>query len=104
MGPQSQSKMASESDITPPGHLEGSNLGRTLQRPALRHIQVVIRAQVLDQMVLAGEAIAAFAGAVLHRAIAEDGVVDARLVALQVCEAGEGLAAVVAAKGLCGSS
>lgn len=59
---------------------------------------------MLDQMVLAGEAIVALAGAVLDRAIAEDGVVDARLVALQVCEAGEGLAAVVAAKGLCGSS
>lgn len=58
---------------------------------------------MLDEMVLAGEAIVTLAGAVLDRAIAEDGVVDTRLVALQVCEAGEGLAAVVAAKGLCGS-
>jgi hypothetical protein len=55
-------------------------------------------------MVLAGEAIVPLAGAVLDRAVAEDGIVDARLVALQVCEAGEGLAAVVAAKGLCGSN
>jgi hypothetical protein len=63
----------------------------------------VIRAQVLDEMVLAGEAIITLAGAVLDRAIAEDGVVNARLVALQVCEASEGLAAVIAAKGLCRS-
>jgi hypothetical protein len=83
--------------------LERSILGRTLQGSSLRHIEVVIRAQVLDQMVLAGETIVALAGAVLNRAIAEDGVVHAGLVALEVCEAGEGLAAVVTAKGLCWS-
>lgn len=59
---------------------------------------------MLDQMVLAGEAIVSLARAVLDRAVAEDGVVDACLVALQVCETGKRLAAVVAAKGLCGSS
>ena len=55
---------------------------------------------MLDQVVLAGEAIVALAGAVLDGAVSEDGVVDTRLVALEVCEAGEGLAAVVAAKRL----
>lgn len=58
---------------------------------------------MLDQVVLAREAVVSLAGAVLDGAVAEDGVVDARLVALQVCEAGERLAAVVAAKGLCWS-
>lgn len=61
---------------------------------------MVVRAQVLDEVVLAREAIATLPRAVLDGAIAEDGIVDAGLVALQVCEAGEGLAAVVAAKGL----
>lgn len=59
---------------------------------------------MLDKVVLAGKAIVSLARAVLDGAVAEDGVVDAGLVALEVCEAGEGLAAVVAAKGLCGSS
>ena len=59
---------------------------------------------MLDKVVLAGKAIVSLARAVLDGAVAEDGGMDAGLVALQVCEAGEGLAAVVAAKGLCGSS
>lgn len=59
---------------------------------------------MLDKVVLPGKAIVSLARAVLDGAVAEDGVVDASLVALQVCEAGERLAAVVAAKGLCGSS
>ena len=59
---------------------------------------------MLDKVVLAGKAIVSLARAVLDGAVAEDGVVDAGLVTLQVCEAGEGLAAVVAAKRLCGSS
>lgn len=57
---------------------------------------------MLDEVVLAREAIATLSRAVLHRAVAEDGVVDAGLVAFQVCEAGEGLSAVVATKGLSG--
>lgn len=57
---------------------------------------MVIRAEVLDQMVLAREAIAALARAVLDGTIAEDGEMHAGLVALQVCEAGEGAAAVFA--------
>lgn len=55
---------------------------------------------MLDEMVLAREAIAALARAVLDRAVAEDGIVNRRLVALQVREAGKGLAAVIARKGL----
>ena len=55
---------------------------------------------MLDEVVLAREAIATLPRAVLDGTVAEDGVVDAGLVALQVCEAGEGLAAVVAAEGL----
>lgn len=63
---------------------------------------MVVGAQVLDQVVLTREAIATLARAVFNGAIAEDGEVHARLVALQVREAGEGLAAAVAAKGLSG--
>lgn len=59
---------------------------------------------MLDQVVLTREAIAAFARAVLDGAIAEDGEVHAGLMALQVCEASERLAAIVATKGLCRSS
>ena len=59
---------------------------------------------MLDKVVLAGKAIVSLTRAVLDRAVAEDGVVDAGLVALQVREAGEGLAAVVAPKRLCRSS
>lgn len=55
---------------------------------------------MLDEVVLAREAIATLSRAVLDRAIAEHGVVDTGLVAFQVCEAGEGLSAVVAAEGL----
>lgn len=51
-------------------------------------------------MILTWEAIATLSRAVLDRAVAEDGVVDTGLVAFQVCEAGEGLSAVVAAEGL----
>jgi hypothetical protein len=57
---------------------------------------------VLDEVILTREAIATLSRAVLDRAVAEHGVVDAGLVALQVCEAGEGPAAVVAAEGLNG--
>lgn len=55
-------------------------------------------------MVLARKPIAALPGAVLDRTVAKDGVVHAGLVALQICEAGEGSAAVVTAEGLCWSS
>lgn len=57
---------------------------------------------MLDEMVLTREAIAAFSRAVLDRAIAKNGIVDAGLVALQVCEAGEAPAAVVTSEGLKG--
>lgn len=57
---------------------------------------------MLDEVILTREAIATLSRAVLDGAVAEDGVVDAGLVALQVCEAGEGPAAVVAAEGLSG--
>lgn len=53
---------------------------------------------MLDQVILARETIAALAGAMLDGAIAEHGIVHTGLVALQVCETREGLAAVVAAK------
>lgn len=65
---------------------------------------MVIRAEVLDQMVLPREAIAALARAVLDGTIAEDGEMHAGLVALQVCEAGERAAAVVAGEGFSWSS
>lgn len=58
---------------------------------------------MLDQVVLAREAIAILARAVLNGAIAEDGEVHTRLVTLQVCKASEGLAAAVATKWLGGS-
>lgn len=57
---------------------------------------------MLDQVVLTREAIAALARAVLDGAVAEDGVVHAGRVSLQVREACEGLAAGIATKGLCG--
>ena len=59
---------------------------------------------MLDQVVLTRETIAAFARAVRDGAIAEDGEVHAGLMALQVCETGEGLAAAIATKGLRWSS
>jgi len=64
----------------------------------------MIGSQVLHQVILTRESIAAFARAVLDGAIAEDGEVYAGLMALQVCEAGEGPAAAIATKGLCRSS
>lgn len=70
--------------------------GRALQGTSLGHVEVVIGAQVLDKVVLTREAIAALARAVLDGAIAEDWVVNAGLVALQVCAACEGFAAVIA--------
>lgn len=76
---------------------------RSLQGSTLGQIHVMIRSQVFHQVILARESIAAFARAVLDRAIAEDGEVYAGLMALQVCEAGEGPAAVIATEGLCGS-
>lgn len=54
---------------------------------------------MLDQMILARESITPLAGAVLDGTVPEDGVVHAGLVALQVCEAGEGFATVVAGEG-----
>lgn len=60
---------------------------------------MVIRAQVLDQMILARKAIATLAGAVFNRTVAEDRVVHAGLVAFEVREAGEGFATVVTAEG-----
>jgi len=44
---------------------------------------------VLDEVILSREAIATFARAVLNRAVAENRVVDAGLVALQIGEASE---------------
>jgi hypothetical protein len=64
---------------------------------------VVVGTQVLDEVILSGEAIATLARAVLDRAVTENRVVDARLVALQVREASERFTAVVATKGLSGS-
>ena len=61
---------------------------------------MVIRAEVLDEVILTREAIAALSRAVIDRAVTEHGVVNARLVALQVREASEGLAAVVASEWL----
>lgn len=58
---------------------------------------------MLDEVILAREAIATLSRAVLDRAVAEDGVVDAGLVTFQVCEAGEGLSAVITTEGLSGS-
>lgn len=81
-----------------PGVLSGA-----LECSTLGHVQMVVGAQVLDQVVLAREAIATLARAMFHGAIAEDGEVHARLMALQVRKASEGLAAVVATKGLSGS-
>lgn len=75
-------------------------LGRAFQGPPFRHLEMVVRSQVLNQVVLARETIGAFAGAVLDGAVAKNGVVDAGLVTLQVCKAREGFAAVVAAEGL----
>jgi hypothetical protein len=51
-------------------------------------------------VVLARESVGTFAGAVLDRAVAEHRVVNAGLVALEVCKACESLAAVVTAEGL----
>jgi hypothetical protein len=65
---------------------------------------VVVGTQVLDQVVLTRESIAAFARAVFDRTIAEDGEMHAGLMSLQVCETSEGLAAAVATKGLGRSS
>lgn len=79
-------------------------LDGALQCAPLWHVQVVIGAQVLDQMVLAREAIATLAGAVVDGTITENGVMHAGLMALQICETGEGLAAVVAGEGFSGSS
>lgn len=70
-----------------------------LGHPTLRHVQVVIRAQMLDQVVSPREAVQLLARAVLHGTILIDGVVDAGLVAPQVGGAGEGSAAVLAAIG-----
>lgn len=64
---------------------------------------MMIRTQMLNQVILSRKPIAAFAGTVLDGTVPEDGVVHAGLVALQVCEAGEGFAAVVAGEGFCGS-
>lgn len=75
-------------------------LGRAFQGPPFRHIEMVVRTQVFDQVVLARESIGTFAGAVLDRAVAKDRVVDAGLVALEVCKACESLAAVIATEGL----
>ena len=58
---------------------------------------------MLDQVILARKSIAAFAGALVDGTVAEDREVNAGLVALQVCEAGKGLVAVVACERLCGS-
>lgn len=55
---------------------------------------------MFDEMVLAREAVAALARAVIHRTVAEDGVVDTGLMTLEICEAGEGLPAVVASERL----
>lgn len=60
---------------------------------------MVVGTQVFDEMILAGEAIAALARAVVHRAVAEDGIVNAGLVALEICEASEGLAAAAGVAG-----
>ena len=57
---------------------------------------------MLDEVILSREAIATLARAMLNRAVAENGVVDARLVALQVGEPSERFAAVVASKRLSG--
>lgn len=59
---------------------------------------------MLDEMVLTREPIAALARTVLNGTIAEDWVVHAGLVAFQICQAREGLAAVVAGEGLGSSS
>lgn len=69
---------------------------QTLCCTTLWNVHVVVRAQVLDQVVTAREAIAILARAVWDRAVLEDRVVDGRLVSLQVGWAGEALAAVVA--------
>lgn len=57
---------------------------------------MVVRAQVLDEVVAARKAIAVLARAVRDRTVLEDRVMDGRLMSLQVGWAGEALAAVVA--------
>jgi predicted S18 family serine protease len=55
---------------------------------------------MLDEVILTREAIAALARAVINRTVAEDRVVDAGLMALQVRETSKGFAAVVASEWL----
>lgn len=83
--------------LSPSSHI----LGGAFQGSPFRHIEMVVRTQVLDQVVLARESIGTFAGAVLDGAVAKDRIVDAGLVALEVCKARESLAAVIATEGLC---
>lgn len=64
---------------------------------------MVVRTEVLDQVILARKTIAAFAGALVDGTVAEDREVNAGLVTLQICEAGKGLVAVVACERLRGS-
>ena len=53
-------------------------------RTALRHIEMVVRPQMLNQVVATRETIAVLADASLDRAVLEDRVVDAGLMPLQV--------------------
>lgn len=82
--------------LSPSSHI----LGGAFQGPPFRHIEMVVRTQVFNQVILARESVGAFAGAVLDRAVAEYRVVDAGLVTLQVRKACESLPAVVATEGL----
>lgn len=61
-------------------------LCRAFQSPSLWDVQVVVRAQMLDQVVLAGKAITAFARAVVDRAVSEDRIMDTGLMALEIGE------------------
>ena len=77
-------------------------LSRALQGPPLRYVEVVIRAQVFNEVILTRESIAAFPRAVLDWAVTEYREMYARLMALEVCETCESLTAVVAGKWLRG--
>lgn len=73
-------------------------LSGTFQGSSLWNIQVVIRAQVFNQVILTREAIATFTGAVFDGAIAENRVVNTGLMALQIGKSSKCLAAGITSK------
>ena len=75
-------------------------LSGSLVSVPLGQIHVVVCAQVLDEVILAREAIAPLARAMINGAVAENRVVHAGLVALEVGAAREPFPAVVASERL----